>query len=119
MSANHRGRLPWCWYPFDMSEEAGREILVAIVIIGLVVMFYLGYLTAYRIHHKPRHRWAPPADHETPIAPVLTPPPQPKPSRDATPAPLPVDLDECGVCYRRLRCDRQVSSCPFIEVKVT
>jgi len=49
-----------------MSEEAGRVIIVAIVVIGLVVMFFLGYWTAYRIHHKPRHRWAPPCEHETP-----------------------------------------------------
>jgi len=52
-----------------MSEEARAVILVAVVIIGLVVMFFLGYWTAYRIHHKSAQRWAPPCEHETPYAP--------------------------------------------------
>jgi len=52
-----------------MSEEARAVIQVAVTGIGLVVMSILGYWTAFRIHHKPTQRWAPPCAHQTPVTP--------------------------------------------------
>jgi len=111
-----------------MSEEARAVILIAVVIIGLVAMFGIGYWAGRRDRGEP-HQWAPPGDDQMPaMARPSVPrqpgqrestpsPPTPPARRDIEPPANAFPLDQCGVCYRRLRCDRKVSSCPFIEVK--